>query len=293
MSISKQIIAPRDLILNSVVSKNIALFFDEIWIWPIDSNSLSAEDELRLKREMEFLRDNGVVKLLGIDPASPVNFGAGVKSFSEFFQLPKELLQQDMDMPIPFEIFSYTDDSPYHIENPADMMVRLLSYRLQKELNVPLSAYLSPANMLISGQSFNSIELIINNLPIPPVDISWEDLIQFRYDTDQVNQLARLRLCLQKYTSPAYSYEDINEEIRYLINEHEKLIENNFKRKLKTAFSCLTAVSPNFFPNLNPYVSALITLAPCAIYLNEGESCGNTTDLAYFTSAKKLLTRGV
>ena len=65
--ISRAILGSRDLILKTKELQRMALFFDQILIYDLSFGSILEEDKLFYQSELDFLRENEVVRSIGAD----------------------------------------------------------------------------------------------------------------------------------------------------------------------------------------------------------------------------------
>lgn len=236
--------APMDLVLNTPEAQRMALFFDHILIWGLSREEFTKEQNAQYSADLSYLREQGVAIKCGLDIPNFFSFGtADGKSWS-----PLDEMKKDCDLLLPFQM---STGVPKEIESEAgaDRLVRHLSSQLIYN-EQPVVAHANPENISINQQEHNALEITINNIPMPPENIPWDDLIQFRREEETVAKLRAFRLWLQQRSVSKQTPREIQEELEHLLYEYQKYMEIQHKKFSQGAISTLISSTPELVTNI-------------------------------------------
>lgn len=286
--LSRAIMAPRDLLLDTAEAQRMALFFDHILIWPLDRIDLQKEESARINAELEYLRESGVVLKCGFHMPPIISFqSADGQSWSPF-----DMASENCDIVLPFQLVTGV---PKESENEAhaDRIVRHISSQLVYN-EAPVLAHLKPVHLAQSGLPNNTVELVLKNVPLPPENMPWEDFVQFRKEEENIAKLRSLRIWLQKQASSKESASAMQEELEALLYEYQKYMEIQHKKYSEGIVSTLIASSCEIIGHLlalNPgsALKALFDVRAHSVALTEAEMSAPGREVSYIASARKLV----
>ena len=275
--------APMDLVINTPEAQRMALFFDYILIWGLSREQFSKEQNEQYSADLSYLREQGVVIKCGLGIPC---FNASGYSFSLF-----EEMNTDCDLLLP----SLRDTGvPKEVENEthADRVVRRLSSQLIYN-DHPVVAHANPNNLSINQQEYNALEITIKNIPIPPENIPWDDLIQFRREEENVAKLRALRLWLQRRAVSKQTPREIQEELEHLLYEYQKYMELQHKKFSQGVISTLISSAPEIVAdiaslNFGNAIKSLFDIKGRHIELSEAELTAPGREVSYIFKAKQF-----
>lgn len=90
---------------------------------------------------------------------------------------------------------------------------------------IPLVTDLELRNEVSKTKKEEVISLVLQKLPIPNDQTSWEQILDFKLDTDTIRKFKGLKSWVNKISNSSFSPLEIEEEIEYLINEYENHIK--------------------------------------------------------------------
>ncbi len=128
------------------------------------------------------------------------------------------------------------------ITDSHQFILRLLSVTLNATSNinsVPILGYSDYLQKSPDMQKSSVVEIIINSLPLPNNTTPWEQILDYKNDTDTKNSILSLRRWIGKMASNTQSSAEIEEELEWLISRfqtHMKLhkIKTNTETLLTT-----------------------------------------------------------
>jgi hypothetical protein len=137
------------------------------------------------------------------------------------------------------------------------------------------------------------MKVAMNNFPLPDNSTPWEQVVDFRSDSNNQENLVSFRRWIRKLSSENLNSQEIQEELEYLINEHNNhmtmsKIKSNFgtvEALIKLPFELLENALKLKFSKLP---EPLFTLSKRHISLIEAEINSPGRELAYLIKARKL-----
>lgn len=98
--LSRAIMVPRDLILDTAEVQRMALFFDHILVYGLEREKFSKEQQERFQSDLSYLREHGVALKCGLHIPPIISFqnekGESWSPFEEF--------SKDCDVVFPFQM---------------------------------------------------------------------------------------------------------------------------------------------------------------------------------------------
>lgn len=237
--------------------KQQALFFDRIGFYKLNKFYADLNESLHLwkkshpefqtdkgetiLRELEWLQEQNLIfelKLeeLGRPEFIPANMG-------EQFEDTKALLRRILEI-------EFTD--PKSIKNKTHrvelfreqrlMILRFMAIVMEKTKGVTTVTtfpYTEYARKVPNSRKADVAQIVINRLPLPNNETSWEQIIDYRNDPENQNNLLGLRHWIRKISKEELSKAEIEDEIEWRINE----FQNHMKlHKMKANTETLEAV---------------------------------------------------
>ena len=279
--------APMDLVLNTPEAQRMALFFDHILIWGLSREKFNKEQNEQYLADISYLREHGIAIKCGLDFPNIFSFGTSDgKSWSPF-----EEMKKDCDLLLPFQMGTGV---PKEAENEAhaDKLVRHLSSQLIYN-EQPVVAHANPRNLSTNNQVDNALEITIKNIPMPPENIPWDDLIQFRKEEENIAKLRALRLWLQQRSSSEQTPREMQEELEHLLYEYKKYMVIQHKKFGQGVISALISSTPEVVANiatlnLGNAVKAIFDIKGRHINLSEAELTAPGREVSYIAKAQQF-----
>lgn len=286
-TLSKAILTPRDLFLSTPEAQKIALFFDHILVWPLSRHELENDESIRIQAEIEYLVEMGVVSRCGFQIPSIISFqtesGDTWDPFSHF--------SRNCELVLPFEVIANVPKDPKS-ETDVDRIVRHVSDLLLFN-EAPVTANIKPTNLPTSNSGIEAIEIVLSHIPLPPNDIPWQDLIQFRNDDETKAHLRRLRVWLQERSVNNASAQHISEELRSLLDDYCRYMAIQHKKFGEGSISTLIISTPDAVENLlnlnfGSALRSLFDFRSKKLDLQESEFTAPGREVAYIAKTHNL-----
>ena len=292
--LSRAIAVPWYSIQDTSQTQRLALFFDKIVVYnrySDESDGLCFESSQRMNADLAYLAEHDVVARAGINFPEFLRFddadGKDIGIFSEYKQ-NKEIL-----FPI-----GYGDEELKSIPgtNNADKMAFYISKTMTYK-ETPVSALVSPQGIITHTHGSQAVQLTLGHVPLPPDDIPWEDLIQFREDAESKAYRTKIRLWLQERASSGELPSVVAEEMEDLMYEYRKYMSLQHKKYGEGILSTviLTAAdSLEHLLNLKPghALRALIDIRARKIAYEEAKLAAPGREVAYLAMAQDAFGRG-
>lgn len=289
--LSKAIMAPRDLLLDTAKVQRLALFFEHILIWKLDRGELSREDAERLNSDVEYLRSQKLVMQCGYEVPPIISFGLeDGGSWSPFDVTSKNcdlLFPTDLVWNIPKKVSS---------EAEADHVVRHLSSYLVYD-GAPVLAHIEPSNISQAGMSPTAIEIVLKNVPVPPENMPWDDFLQFRKEEENIAKLRALRLWMRKQATSPEDLKVLQEELESLLYDYQKYMDIQHRKYGCGVVSTLIAATPEVIShlmqlNIGSALKAVLDMRAHGIALTEAEMSAPGREVSYIARARKFVSGG-
>lgn len=230
--------------------KQQTLLFDQIGILQLDEiyqfvstlksypDSTSKFSDV-LRSELEYLEQNGIIfnltlsQELSAEAANSFFTSHSRESDAEVSELLTKIMKRQKIETKSFEDLSNRLDS---LKERDALILRLLSLVMEKTrkasvvTTLPYTEYLS--NIPNSNKS-DVAQIIMDKLPLPNDETPWEQIIDYRNDTETQSQLLSLRRWISKISSQNLPPAEIEEEFESLTNDFQKHM-NFHKMKANT-----------------------------------------------------------
>jgi hypothetical protein len=292
--LSRAIMAPRDLIIDTPEAQKMALFFDQIIIWGLERTKFDDETQKRFSAEFSFLREQGIALNCGINiPIMPVF----IKKDGSYYD-PRDDCDILLPMGMTDGLNKHSDD-----ETHADRMVRHISEQILYN-EYPVVAHAKAQNLEVKGidlnvkqdHYFNAIEITLNQIPLPPENIPWVDLIQFKNDEENITKLRSLRLWLQKSASKDNPSIILKEEIEHLLYEYQKYMKIQHKKYTTGVISSLVTSSPEIVGSLLSFnfgaaIKSLFNFRGHQLGIQEAEMAAPGREVSYISKVNDFILK--
>lgn len=290
--LSRTILAPRDILLDTAEAKRLALFFDDILLWQVDRNQVGNEDQEALYSDLAYLREKGVVKNLGVNLPNILHFGSeNGETYSPFAEATK-----DTDIFIPVQaITSIPKTHSDEVIHDTDRIIRHLAKgMIRQDDGSPVVAHANPSNLDTVIAPPTAIELVLKNIPLPPENIPWEDLIQFRSESENISKLRALRIWLQKTASNPDSPQVMQMELEALIDDYKKYMDIQHQKHSRGVLSTVlssaaAAVAQLETGNFSDALLAMLGVRGHKLALEEAEMSAPGREVAYLVKTGEFL----
>jgi hypothetical protein len=286
--LSRAIMAPRDLILDTVEAQKIALFFDHILVYGLERETFNAEQQAQFDNDLSYLREQGIALKCGLGIPPIISFqNADGESWSPFDEFSK-----DCDLVFPFQMGTGVAKEAEN-EAHADRIVRHYSSQIMYN-DTPVVAHATPVNLENNEQGTNSIEFVLKKVPLPPTNLPWEDFVQFRKDEENMAKLRALRIWLQKRSTSEGSARMIQEELEHLLYEYKKYMKIQHKKYSEGVLSTLITSTPEIAGhlitlNFGSALKALFAVRGHSIALTSAELSAPGREVSYIAKAQEFI----
>ena len=262
---------------------------------PLNSSDLSAEDESHMRREIEFLREENIVRTVSTTLPGPIDLvlSNGTEEVSV-----REKLEEGVDMIVPLVLPSTKE------ETTSDDEHKWTAYR-QHGRNIksktefgeePVALYHALENIPDEQQDAASIlGLSISNFALPPENMPWQDLLQFRCEDESQRLLRDFRLWLHKTASHESNLNVVVDELNHLIDEYKRFNLLHHKKyrfaKIAIAISAAPAVFTSLTAGGVAVAAGALEIARRRIALDESALSAPGQEVSYFIKAQDHIDR--
>ncbi|MCG7874677.1 MAG: hypothetical protein JAZ11_21620 [Candidatus Thiodiazotropha lotti] len=290
--LSRAILAKNDILLNPAEMKRLALFFDNILVWKVEPNKVCQENHTSIYANQNFLREKGLVKNVGIFIPCDTFVSDNLGSEWDIF----DIVNKDTDIFIPFEEIASLHNPQSHtavIDN-VDRIIRHIAPKIFHNIDKsPIVAHLSTNSFDTLNTFPTAIELVIKNIPLPPDNIPWEDLIQFRSESENISKLRALRIWIQKQATNPDNPRLMLQELEALTEDYKKYMRIQHQKYsrgiLSTVLSSAAAVVGQLESgNYSEALLAMLSMRSHKLALEEAEMNAPGREVSYLVKASQF-----
>lgn len=173
--------------------------------------------------------------------------------------------------------------------NIDDILSRVLCIQLRKQENIeafPIfyNDALSESKENISKSS--AIQIVVNALPVPDDQTSWEQIIEYRSDPDSYGKFLALRRWMNEVANAQLSPREIEENLEWLMYDYQRHLKLHRLKVNMGALETVLTVGGEFLENLlkvnwGKAARLLFTLKHRKIELMEAEMNSPGAEVAY------------
>jgi len=230
--------------------KQEALLFDQIGILTLEQNIISFKNRntspvgKKLEApiaELEWLQENGII-------FEPSYFDEGFTDTKLAQYLVSKHKESEKEVWVLIEKARKTrrvDDIADLIDSMIErdsIILRLMCINLdsaEKITAVTMLPFIDYTRKLPNSQRIDVAQLVISKLPLPDNETPWEQIIDYRNDSDNQKNLLNLRRWIRRISTENLSPTETEEELEWLMNE----FQNHMKlHKLKANTETLEVI---------------------------------------------------
>ena len=179
----------------------------------------------------------------------------------------------------------------------ADRIVRHVASLLQYD-GAPIAAHVPPDRVLGASTGLPALQVTLNHIPLPPANIPWEDLIQFRNETELRQHLSRLRVWVQERALSGAPSTQVEDELVALLHDYRQYMQLQHRKFGEGALSTVVLAladaveqSLNFKPGTA--LRTMLDIRARRIALEEAELTAPGREVAYVANVSRRLLRGM
>jgi hypothetical protein len=131
------------------------------------------------------------------------------------------------------------------------------------------------------GTKTTVLRLVIEHLPQPGPDTSWEAIIDFRNDAETRRQYLALTHWINEMTHSSWTANEIEEEFEHLFAEYKKSLDRHRLKWKTSPLEILVAVGASLLPTGWNLLSNLVKLGSATVSLMEEEAKLPGKEIAY------------
>ena len=173
----------------------------------------SREDLRYLIDELVLLEDKGYIFNAWLKSGTALSPDIDFKAFSQEFDMLSKLIQQ-------------LDDIQLSHEASARHCALILNNQLKKSdfISVPLiSKFTLPAENNVTKSDV--LRIIIENIPIPHELTPWENIFEFKNNSDNIGKFAGLKIWINKVVATGNTIQEAKDELEYLLYQYQKSLD--------------------------------------------------------------------
>lgn len=268
------------MIADTKQAEHLALTFDHIYLWQLHRRQLNGEERSRIYADIEYLASQGVVWRIGLDLGMTL---PGVP--------PRGIRDCELVLPV----WAALGRSPATTDGDhTDRVLLSVAAWLRQFKGIHAAAHIEPAAIPSTPHDSPALEVIVNNVPMPPAGMPWQEIVQFREDPENVQSLRRLRLWAQQQASSKKSVEQISEELESLLYDYRKYMtvqHRKFSQGVVSTIVTSTAETLAHVASLNfgKAVGALFALRERRVALEEAELRAPGREVAYVARVEEAM----
>lgn len=218
--------------VDEPVLKRLALLFDNIYVGEGGLQQILSVDQATLKEELKSLAHEKAVWELLIEHGIVITYPYIFDKFknaeaSEEGRQLIEVYKTTIPQNQPSTSKTLTEQDKIAVLNgfflSHDVSIRLDVLSLRKQTNSELYPFLrTHQSFQVQEKKSTVVQFLLNKIPQPTTDTSWEHILEFRADEDVKNKYLALINWINKVASSPASISDIQDEYEYLYNEYIK-----------------------------------------------------------------------
>lgn len=281
--LSESIMVPQDLFLDTKQVQHLSLLFKHILVWPLDRNEPKEGGSELYNADINFLRNEGIVARCGID--MPISFGFSDGS-------TRNPIIENSDILIPLRMTGKVPDQLESMSH-ADKIIRHISSQLVLN-DAPVTAHI-PEQLLASSTKYQPcVELTLNNVPLPPDNMPWQDFVQFRNEEENISLLRDLRIWLHKQATTEVHPRVIQEELESLLEKYRKYMALQHKKYGNGVISTIMVAASEAATSLaslkpSDALKAIFGVKSRSIALAESELSAPGREISYIARAQDFV----
>ncbi len=212
--------------------KRLALFFDNIYIDKGRLNQILSLDQSQLKSEFRSLEQEKLVWEKLIEKGVVITYPYSNEKFknAESSEEGRHLIEIYKGTMPPKQSNNSIDLTEQ--EKTAaldrfflshDISIRLDVLTLKKQIDAELYPFLrTHQSFQMLEKKSNVVQFLLNNIPQPALDTSWEHILEYRTDEEIKNKYLALINWINRVSSSPSNLSDIQDEYEYLYSEYLK-----------------------------------------------------------------------
>jgi hypothetical protein len=282
--LSRAIVAPHDVVLNTRDAQRLALMFDRILLYPRSRRQYSSDETTRQIDETDFLVNERVATRL----AWSMPFAIGRSDGSML------RTDDDSEIALPFDLLTACVSGESNGADDLDSLLQSVASNLTFN-HCPVTAHVEmPGRQAAEASSSNCMQIVVERVPMPPEGIPWQDLMQFRNDEETRSSLRELRLWMQKQALARTPALIALEELEALIEKYRKYMKLQHRKYGEGALGTLLVCLPDALEQalnvrLGSAIRALVDVRARHLALQEAELQAPGREVSYFTRIDSLL----
>lgn len=188
--------------------------------------------------ELDFLQDKNLLQTFDSNKLEKIAYQRELKAFTEYFDEHKKekLLLSHNDVMNLGSIFQETSNILYGTEGNGNTIYK--NYFFSELINatsevdvIPIFDLFIPEKKSDLGKEYKILEVVLKKFPVIDESVSWEQIIDFKSDTDSKRKFLALRNWMIDISKGNFSSKEISEKFDHLYSEYESHIK---KHNLKT-----------------------------------------------------------
>jgi len=127
------------------------------------------------------------------------------------------------------------------------------------------------------------LQILINGLPLPDKDVSWEQIVQYRSDPNSLNRFLDLRNWINEIAGGKLTPLEAEQRLQPVLKRFRKQMEIHQMKTVSTTLGALVTTSPDVIGNLLSYPGGtkVCFFAHRKLVLLEGEALSDISEVAF------------
>jgi hypothetical protein len=188
--------------------------------------------------ELDYLQDKNLLQSFDSNKLEKVAYQNELKTFTEYFDEHKKdrLLFSRNDVMNLGSIFQESTNILHGLEGNGNTIYK--NYFFSELINatsdvdvIPIFDLFIPEKKSDLGKEYKILEVVLKKFPVIDDSVSWDQLIEFKNDTDSKRKFLALRNWMIDISKGSFDTKEISEKFDYLYLEYEAHLK---RHKLKT-----------------------------------------------------------
>jgi len=180
-----------------------------------------------------------------------------------------------------------------------DIFLRLMSIYYQKSYGIDTYPILEfaisdsiPEIAAYAPSIEDTIQIVINRLPVPDDSVPWEQIIDFRNDPDTENKLLGLRVWMSDITRAKLTSIEIEQKLEWLLHEYQQHMRLHRMKTNASTLETIIVTGAEIVENLvklqfGKLAKGLFSLRHRKLALLEGELKSPGREIAFISKAQE------
>lgn len=141
-----------------------------------------------------------------------------------------------------------------------------------------------------STNKHDVMKIVVTALPVPNQDVSWQQIIEYRNDTNSLNRFLDLRNWISDTARGRFTPVEVEQNLRHVLNRFSKQMKMHRMKEDITILEAFVVAAPDLTKRYAGYLNlpGLCSVEHVKLALLEGESASEGSEAAFVIRTKSL-----